>query len=444
MKDTTFVGLDVHKDTIAVAVARVGNGDAEHLGSIPNTPDSVAKLMRRLGPASSLQVCYEAGPCGYALFRQLKKLGIQCLVVAPSLVPQRAGDRVKTDRRDALNLARLLRSGELTPVWVPDEEQEALRDLVRAREDAVEDRLRKRHQLSKFLLRLELRPPAGVRPWSQRYRKWLDTQRLPQAAQQIVLKEYIHALDEAEARIKRLEAELAELAESSAHAVMIAALQALRRRSADSHHPGGRTRRHHPVPLCPATDGLCRLVPSEDSSGPRRRRGGITRTGNAHVRRVIVEAAWHYRHAPGRKQSPAAAKRAATSRHGHRLEGAAPAQSSQPQAGGAGPGECGHGKEQPRLTYVRRDIPNARPQSEVAPDGSGSCGIQPANIRLIHRRICPAHPLPPAPWKSESHCGGILTKDPSISGLHPGPSTDSQARGGRPGPGPPAFPDRID
>lgn len=302
MKDSTTtitcVGLDVHKETIAVAVARVGL-EPESLGTIPNTPESVVKLMRRLGPAKNLRVCYEAGPCGYAIFRQLQKLGIECVVVAPSLVPQRAGDRVKTDRRDALKLARLHRSGELVAVWVFDEAQEALRDLVRAREDTIEDRLRKRHQLSKFLLRLEVRPPEKVRAWSSKHKQWLQGLKFEQPAQQIVFREYMQALHETETRLQRLESELAELAQNCPHAAVIAALQSLRGvgmlTAVTLVAELGDLSRFATAQQLMAYTGL---VPSEHSSGGNQRRGGITKCGNAHVRRVIIEAGWHYRNAP--------------------------------------------------------------------------------------------------------------------------------------------------
>jgi len=193
MHNIRFVGLDVHKATIAVAVARMGWGEPEDFGTVVNRPEAVRKLVRRLGEPEELVLCYEAGPCGYGLYRQLTRLGATCMVVAPSLVPKKPGERVKTDRRDARKLTRLLRAGELTPVWVPDEDHEALRDLVRAREDAKEDRQRKRHQLGKFLLRLGLYPPAGVRVWTVKHRRWLDRLELQRVAQQIVLREYLYA-----------------------------------------------------------------------------------------------------------------------------------------------------------------------------------------------------------------------------------------------------------
>jgi transposase len=221
------------------------------------------------------------------------------VVVAPSLVPKKPGDRIKTDRRDARLLARLLRAGELTPVWVPDEDHKALRDLVRAREDAREDRQRKRNQLGKFLLRLGLHPPTGVRAWTVRYRQWLDRLELERPAQQIVLREYIYALDEAGARLKRLEQQLETLAEASEQAPLLAALQALRgvrivTAATLVAELGDITRFGSPKQLM----SYAGLVPSEDSSGTRQRRGRITKSGNAHVRRVTVEAAWHYRHPP--------------------------------------------------------------------------------------------------------------------------------------------------
>ncbi len=175
---TRFVGLDAHARTIAVAVAEESGAPGEH-GVIPNDPSSVRRLVGRLaGPGVRLAACYEAGPTGYALHRQLQGLGVECMVVAPSLVPTRSGDRVKTDRRDALKLARLLRSGDLTSVWVPDEEHEALRDLVRARADAKADALRAKHRLSKFLLRRGIRPAHGVRAWTERHWSWLGQIRL--------------------------------------------------------------------------------------------------------------------------------------------------------------------------------------------------------------------------------------------------------------------------
>ena len=180
-----FLGLDVHADTIAVAVAEA-DGEVRSLGTIPNRAESIRKLIKKLGPADKMRACYEAEPTGYVVYWQLAELGIECEVVAPTLVPVKAGDRVKTDRRDAEKLARCYRSGDLTAVWVPDEGSEALRDLVRAREAAKQDQMRARHRLSKFLLRSGQRPPTGVRPWTRSYLIWVAqlwfTQLAPHAA----------------------------------------------------------------------------------------------------------------------------------------------------------------------------------------------------------------------------------------------------------------------
>ena len=182
-----FLGLDVHRDTIAVAVAEE-TGQPTSYSTIGNEPGAVRKLVQRLGGAEvRLIAAYEAGPTGYTLHRQLVKLGVECgVVAAPSPIPKRAGDRVKTDRRDALKLARLLRSGDLTPIWVPDEAHEALRNLVRSRADAKADELRAKHRLSKFLLRQGIQPPPGVRNWSERHQQWLNRIHFDQLADRVV------------------------------------------------------------------------------------------------------------------------------------------------------------------------------------------------------------------------------------------------------------------
>src|SRR5438445_13185735 len=174
MKKGRFIGLDVHADTIAVAVAEPG-GEVRSLGMVPNRPESIRKLVKKLGPVESLRVCYEAGPTGYVVYWQLTALGVPCEVVAPTLVPVKPGDRVKTDRRDALKLARSYRAGDLTPVWAPDAAHEALRDLVRAREAAKQDHLRARHRLGKFLLRHGRRPPTPMKAWTQAHLAWVKS-----------------------------------------------------------------------------------------------------------------------------------------------------------------------------------------------------------------------------------------------------------------------------
>src|SRR2546425_468603 len=203
-KDSRFVGLDVHAETIAVGVAEPG-GEVRSLGTIPNTPEAVRRLVKKLGPPETLRVCYEAGPTGYVLYRQLSALGVPCAVIAPTLVPVKAGDRVKTDRRDAEKLARSYRSGDLTPVWVPDPGHEALRDLVRAREAAKKDQLRARHRLGKFLLRQGRRAPTGIKAWGVKHRAWLQAIRLAHPAQEATFLDYLHEVEHVAERIARLE-----------------------------------------------------------------------------------------------------------------------------------------------------------------------------------------------------------------------------------------------
>src|SRR5580658_3172946 len=191
MSKLRFIGLDVHADTIAVAVAEE-SGEVRSLGIIPNRPESIRKMIGKLGPLGKLRCCCEAGPTGYVLYWQLTQLGVACEVIAPSLVPTKSGDRVKTDRRDAEKLARCYRAGELTAVWVPDEAQEALRDLVRARETAKQDQLRHRHQLGKFLLRHGKRPSCAGEPWTRKYLNWVRIHaRFEEAALEATLAHYL-------------------------------------------------------------------------------------------------------------------------------------------------------------------------------------------------------------------------------------------------------------
>ena len=204
MSNVRFIGLDVHAETIAVAVAEP-DGEVRSLGEIPNRSESIRKLVKKLGPATSLRVCYEAGPTGYVVYWQLSALGVKCEVVAPTLVPVKAGDRVKTDRRDAMKLARSYRAGDLTPVWVPDAAHEALRDLVRAREAAKKDQLRARHRLGKFLLRHGRRPSTKMNSWTQTHLTWVKTVHFEQAAQEATLLDYVHEVEHMAGRIERLE-----------------------------------------------------------------------------------------------------------------------------------------------------------------------------------------------------------------------------------------------
>jgi len=296
---TWFVGLDVHKATIAVAVAEDGSPPASW-GNIANDPTALRKLVRQLGgPGIKLVAGYEAGPTGFATYRQLAGLGVECQVVAPSLVPRRAGDRVKTDRRDAVMLARLLRSGDLTPIWIPDEAHEALRNLVRARADAQVDLTRARHRLSKFLLRQGVVPPPGVKAWGRKHESWLAQLRLPQAADRVVLQDYGQVVSAAAARVRRLTAELQLAAEQSPRLRFIAALQAIRGiaflTAVTVVAEVGDMRRFRTAPQFMAYTGL---VPSEHSSGSSVHRGPITHMGNSLLRHVLGEAAHHARHAP--------------------------------------------------------------------------------------------------------------------------------------------------
>lgn len=301
MNRVKFVGLDVHAETIAVAVAE-RDGEVRSLGVIPNREESVRKLVKKLGAVEQLRFCYEAGPTGYALYWQLSKLGAPCEVVAPTLVPVKAGDRVKTDRRGALKLARNYRAGELTAVWVPDADHEALRDLVRAREAAKKDQLRARHRLSKFLLRHGRRAPHGIQSWTMKYLEWIKRDvHFPARAQEVTLLDYLHEVEHAAARIARLDAAIAEAAKlaSPKMRAVIEGLQALRGIAQISAVTVvaelGEVTRFSKARQLMAYAGI---VASEDSSGERTRRGSITKTGNAHLRRVVVEAAWAYRHRP--------------------------------------------------------------------------------------------------------------------------------------------------
>lgn len=292
----TYVGLDVHKDTIAVALAEAGKrGEVREHGKIAHTPAALKTLAAKLARGGSeLRFCYEAGPCGYGIQRQLTDAGHGCVVVAPSLIPRKPGDRIKTDRRDAINLAKLHRAGELTPVWVPDQAHEAIRDLVRARLAAVRTLRQARQQLSGFLLR----PGHHYhRPsWTQSHRRWMAGLRFEQAVHHIVLEDCIAAVEAATARRDRLEGYIAAALPEWSLAPVVVALQALRGIALVAAATlvaelGDIGRFTNPRQLM----AYLGLVPSEHSSGGKRRQGGITKAGNGAARRMLIEAAWSYR-----------------------------------------------------------------------------------------------------------------------------------------------------
>jgi transposase len=292
----TYVGLDVHKDGIVVAVAEGGlRGEVRDYGRITNTPAALRRLVRKLGhQGGELRFCYEAGPCGYGIQRQLSAAGHDCVVVAPSLIPKRPGDRIKTDRRDASSLAKLHRAGELTAVWVPDAGHEAMRDLVRARLDAVQALRRARQQLSGFLLRQGCH--YGRPAWTKLHRRWLAGLRFDQAAHHIVLEDYIQAVEAAKARRDRLTAQIEAMLPDWVLAPVVAALQTMRGMALVNAATliaelGDLSRFANPCRLM----AYLGLVPSEHSSGASVRRGGITKAGNSAARRLLIEASWTYR-----------------------------------------------------------------------------------------------------------------------------------------------------
>jgi transposase len=298
-KNTTlFVGLDVHKDSISVAHAEEHCTDAPHfVGPIGTLQRDIDKLIRRLcTKARRLVFAYEAGPCGYVLHRYFTGKGLDCLVVAPSLVPKRPGDKVKNDRRDAVELARLLRSGDLTPVYVPTVEDEAVRDLSRARDAARVTLKAAKLRLKSFLLRLGLHY-TGRADWSEAHRRYLAKVVCPTPAQQIVFQEAVHAVQEQVDRLERIEQELLDLAPKWRLYPVVEAVQALRGVQwvvaiTVVAELGDLTRFSNPRQLA----AFVGLIPSENSSGRKRRQGSITKTGNSRARRALVEAAWAYRY----------------------------------------------------------------------------------------------------------------------------------------------------
>lgn len=294
-----FVGLDVHKDTIWIAVARSGNEPPQPLGEIPHDVPKLIKRLERLGKRERIHCAYEAGPTGYGLCRRLRAEGFACDVIAPSKTPCPVGDRVKTDRRDAELLARFLRSGDLSIVDVPTEGMEALRDLVRCRADAAKALLSARHHMSKFLLRRGRVWKDGRCHWTHKHMEWLRSQEFELEAHRLVFNDYLAEIQHLVDRVHDLEVRLADLATRCERAEMVRALQAVRgiqllAATTLVAELGDLRRFPSPKKLM----GYLGVVPSEYSSGSHVHRGRITKTGNGHVRRLLVEAAWAYRHKP--------------------------------------------------------------------------------------------------------------------------------------------------
>ena len=296
-RSRVFVGLDTSKLKISVALAEEGRqGEVRFLGEIDNTPEAVRRLVGKLASRySEVLFCYEAGPTGYGLQRQISALGHECVVIAPSLIPKRPGERVKTNRRDALTLARLHRAGELTAIWVPDPGHEAVRELVRAREAAMADLRAKRQHLQSFLLRHGRLFP-GRKPWTRAHARWLSELAFEHPAQYLVLREYRQGIEDAQARLERLTQQIAEVLTTWSMAPVVEAYQALRGvallTAVTFVAEIGDVRRFESPRQLMAYLGL---VPCESSTGERVRRGSITKAGNTRVRRVLIEGAWTYR-----------------------------------------------------------------------------------------------------------------------------------------------------
>lgn len=295
---TLYLGLDVHSDSIAVSLAPSESGEVRRYGVIGGTHDDVLKLAKKLQaahPHTELRFCYEAGPHGYPLARCLQAHGYDCILVAPSKIPRQPGDRVKTNRRDADQLARLYRAGELTAIYVPDPQDEAVRDLIRARYQVLKQQHRARQQLKMFLLRHNFRY-AGTKAWTQKHVNYLATVKLPFAEQQWVFQEMVNGITEAGERLARYEAQLPRAVAGWRWEPVVKALMSLRglamlNAATLVAELGDLTR----FPTAPQLMGYLGLVPSEDSTGDKRRQGGITKMGNAIARRALIEAAWNYR-----------------------------------------------------------------------------------------------------------------------------------------------------
>jgi transposase len=303
--NTVFVGLDVHLDSIYIAIAESGrDGEVRSMGSVANRPETIRKSFGKLqAKYKHIYACYEAGPCGYGLYWQLTGMNINCEVIAPSLIPRKSGDRVKTDKRDALMLARCHRAGELTAVWVPDENHEALRDLVRLREAVKKDQRSARHRLSKLLIKSGVHKPAGVTNWTQKHTQWLVTQKFEQPNLNYVFQDYLAEVSHQNDRLARVEKQIDVAIEECPDEIkeVVAALQMMRGVAKVTAvgvvaEVGQFSRFSKPDKLM----SYAGMVPSEYTTGGpgKKRQGGITKTGNANLRRLITESAWNYRFNP--------------------------------------------------------------------------------------------------------------------------------------------------
>lgn len=293
---TTIIGLDVHKKTIVASVLPAGSDVVTERATIENNPSAVAKLVKRIAVRGAVEFVYEAGPCGYETHRQISNLGYPCVVIAPSLTPVRPGDHVKTDSRDADKLARYRRSGDLTAIRVPTCEEEAARDLPRAREDALIDRLRSRHRLSRFMLRQGRVFQDAKRAWTVKHKQWLQAQKFEWPALTQTFEAAMRAVDDADARLTVLDRQLEDLSMQEPYRTPVKYLRCLRGidtlsaltlvvEAQDFKRFGGAR----------SFMSYTGAVGREHSSGERTLRGSITKAGNAHIRRILIESAWSYR-----------------------------------------------------------------------------------------------------------------------------------------------------
>jgi len=300
-EDITYVGLDAHQERIQAAILLPGAPEAVE-ESFANTPDGVRRFLRRVRKRApgAVESCYEAGPLGYGLQRSLNEQDdLHCIVIAPSLIPSKPGDRIKTDRRDARKLAESLRADLLTEVHAPTPEQEAVRDLCRAREAAKSDQKRLRHRLSKFLLRREIRWTAGKKAWTRAHLEWLRGRRLDHPADQMILDDHLLALEQVEGRLKAFDDRIEAFAAEPPYADPVGRLCCFR--GIDTLTALSIVAELHDIRRFAAPRALMAylgVVPGESSSGGRHTRGPITKAGNSRLRRLLVEAAWHYRHRP--------------------------------------------------------------------------------------------------------------------------------------------------